>query len=89
MLFAPNRGLVWNWVRRQRSRRQLRLDAVLNDMYTLAVQHDNLQHAHSIGVLRTMNEGAGGVRRSLETLAGQGLVRESGGAQWALPPSRP
>jgi manganese/zinc/iron transport system permease protein len=87
LLLAPNRGLVWNWVRRQRSRRQLRLDAVLNDMYTLAVQHDDLQHAHSIGVLRAMNEGAGGVRRSLETLERQGLVQESSGAQWALTPS--
>jgi manganese/zinc/iron transport system permease protein len=86
LLFAPNRGLAWNWVRRQRSRRQLRLDGVLSDLYSLAAQHDDLQHSHSIGVLRTMNDGTGGVQRSLETLASQGLVQETGDAEWSLTP---
>ncbi|HRK91613.1 MAG TPA: metal ABC transporter permease, partial [Anaerolineales bacterium] len=41
MLFATNRGLVWNWFRNLQNRRQLRAQAVLGDLNTLAMQHPN------------------------------------------------
>lgn len=84
LLFARNRGLVWNWLRRQRNRQQLRLEAVLGDLYTLASQHHDPGHPHSIEVLRAMNFHQGGVQKSLETLAGQGLVRSVNETDWAL-----
>lgn len=84
ILFAPNRGLVWNWARRQRNRQQLRLDAVLGDLYILATQHTDPQHAHSVEVLRAMNAHRGGVIRSLETLAERGWVRQDRPGEWAL-----
>lgn len=86
LLLAPNRGLLWNWVRRQRNRRTLRLEAVLGDLYRLANQHNDREHAHSLAVLQAMNAGRGGVQRSLETLADKGWVREAGDEQWALTP---
>ena len=39
LLFGAARGLVWSWARRQRSRRTLRTQAVLADLYTLADKH--------------------------------------------------
>lgn len=84
LLFAGNRGLVWAWVQRQRNRRRLRLEAVLSDLYTLASQHSDPSHAHAIAVLRAMNLGRGGVQKSLETLAGQGLVWRVNETDWAL-----
>lgn len=84
LLFAPNRGLVWNWARHQRSRRRLRLDAVLGDLYTLAAQHEHPDHAHSIHALRVIEGGQGGVRRSLEELAHRGLAQRQGTDAWAL-----
>jgi manganese/zinc/iron transport system permease protein len=84
LLLSPNRGLVWDWARRQRNRRRLRLEAVLGNMHALAQQHEDTQHPHSVTVLQAMNAGRGGVRRSLEALADRGLVRRMGGDQWAL-----
>lgn len=81
---APNRGLVWRWVRHQRNRRRLRVEAVLADLYALASQHDDVQHGHSIAVLRAMNRGRGGVAHSLEQLARQGWAQQVSPNEWAL-----
>lgn len=84
LLFAPNRGLVVNWLRRERNRRILRLEAVLADLYVLAGQHADASHAHSIQVLRTMSGSRGGVQRSLATLQERGLVRRKDETHWSL-----
>ena len=83
-LFAPNRGLVWNWVRQQRNRRRLRRETVLSDLYYLSQQHEDPAHAHSIEVLRAMNAGRKGVEHTLKTLADQGLVRQTNNNEWII-----
>jgi manganese/zinc/iron transport system permease protein len=83
-LFAPNRGLVWNWLRSRRNRRNLRVSAVLSNLYRLAQQHDDLGHAHETAVLQTMSFGKGGVRHSLAVLADLGWVRQVDEERWAL-----
>jgi manganese/zinc/iron transport system permease protein len=84
---APNRGLAWRWVRHQRNRQRLRLEAVLSDLYLLTSQHESLDHGHSIAALRTMSYGHGGVARSLGELAKRGWARQVGPDEWALTPS--
>lgn len=84
LLLAPNRGLIWQAIRRQRNRRRLNVRALLSDLYTLAVRHEEPDHAHDIAVLRAMNAGRGGVARTLAALAEQGLVKEQEPGQWAL-----
>jgi manganese/zinc/iron transport system permease protein len=84
MLFAPNRGLVFRAVQRSFNRRQLRMDAVLGDLYQLASQHDEHNHPHSIEVLRAMNFGRGGVLRSLQELERRGWVYQEGETGWVL-----
>ncbi len=84
ILFAPNRGLIWRWVRRGRNRRRLRVGAVLGDLRTLALQHDDPHHAHSIEVLRAMSLGRGGVEASLKVAQGRGWVTEGTPGEWAL-----
>jgi manganese/zinc/iron transport system permease protein len=87
LLLAPNRGLVWNWVRHQRNRRKLRLDAVMRDLYVLASQHQDLDHPHSIAVLKAMNRGQGGVRRSLDEMEARGWARQVEPGEWNLTPA--
>ncbi len=82
LLFAPNRGLVWNWFRQRRSRQSLRVDAMLEALYQLAGQHEK-QHPHDINVLRAMNLGRGGVQRSLRELQRRGWAEEVDGG-WLL-----
>jgi manganese/zinc/iron transport system permease protein len=86
LLFAPNRGLVWNWLRHQRNRRRLRTEAVLGDLYHLAGQHADPDHAHSVAVLQAMNFGRGGVRHTLQTLSQRGWARQIDKEHWALTP---
>jgi manganese/zinc/iron transport system permease protein len=84
LLFSPNRGLVWNWLRHQRNRRRLRVATVLGDLHTLGQQHDDPEHGHSTAVLRAMNVGRGGVARTLDALEKRGLVRQVGNDRWTL-----
>jgi manganese/zinc/iron transport system permease protein len=84
MLFAPNRGLVFRAVQRSFNRRQLRMDAVLGDLYHLASQHEERNHPHSIEVLRAMNFGRGGVLRSLQEMERRGWAYKEGESGWVL-----
>jgi manganese/zinc/iron transport system permease protein len=84
LLFAPNRGLIWAWVRRQRNRRMLRVESVLGDLYTLSQQHVDPKHPHSVQVLKTMRPGEGGTRRSLEELQARGWADRDSQEGWYL-----
>jgi manganese/zinc/iron transport system permease protein len=86
LLFAPNRGLVWDWLRRQRNRRQMNSEAVLIDLYTLASQHADPQHPHTISALQVMGA-QHDIERSLTSLAALGYVRAASDNQWALTPA--
>ena len=86
MLFAPNRGLLWRWLRDRRSGRRLRLEAVLLDLYALAAQHDQRDHPHAQAVLDAMNPHTSHTHRKLQALAERGFVRRIEAAQWALTP---
>ncbi len=86
MTLAPHRGLLWQWVRQLRNRRRLRAEAVLLDLYALASQHAEPDHAHSIGVLRTMSATSGGAARILRSCESHGWVRPVGAGRWALTP---
>lgn len=83
LLFAPNRGLIWNWARQRRNRQTLRVEAMLEGLYQLAGQHEK-QHAHKIDVLRAMNLGRGGVERSLRELERRGWAEEVEDGGWVL-----
>lgn len=84
LFLAPNRGMIWEWVRRERNRRLLRTESVLLDLYVLSLQHSEAGHPHSVSVLRAMNLGRGGVRNSLRKLEERGLVRRASPDEWSL-----
>lgn len=84
LLVAPERGLVWAWLKHQRNRRNLRVKPVLIDLYRLASQHSRWEHPHSIEALRTIGRRRGGVRASLNILAELGLVEAVDGMSWTL-----
>lgn len=84
MLFATNRGLVWNWIRSQRNRRTLRARAVLADLNTLARQHPGQEHGHSVAVLRAMSPNPDGVPDALRRLRERGHAHEVSHDLWAL-----
>lgn len=83
-LTAPRRGLLWKWFRERKNRGRLRLEGILEDLYSLALSHENPEHAHSVSVLRLMSGGKGGVEKSLDILRERGLVRLVRPGEWAL-----
>jgi manganese/zinc/iron transport system permease protein len=85
-LFAPNRGLLWNWARHQRNRRKLRLHTVLGNLYLLESQHADPSHGHSIQALRAMSAERG-VARSLAELKQRGWAFQTADGDWALTPA--
>lgn len=87
ILFAPRRGILWSKLSDRRRRGRLRLEAILEDLYILAREHDDRGHAHSVSVLRLMSAGKGGVENSLRILRERGLVRPAGKGEWALTPA--
>jgi manganese/zinc/iron transport system permease protein len=84
LVFAPARGLLWQYFQLLRQRQSFRSDAVLLDLYALAAHHENLSHPHSASVLHTMNLDRKAVNQSLKTLEGRGLVEKKGTENWGL-----
>ena len=84
LLFAPNRGLVWNWLQRQSNRRKLQVGTVLSDMYALQAQHEETGHAHPIAVIRAMNPTQAGILRSLQEMEKRGWADQPTPGEWAL-----
>lgn len=85
LMLAPNRGLVWNWLAQRARHRQLRLEAVLGDLYDLASRHEFREHAHAVAVLRALGPSRGDVPASLQQLAALGWARQIGD-DWLLTP---
>ncbi|MCP4685105.1 MAG: metal ABC transporter permease [bacterium] len=84
LLFAPNRGLVYNWLRSFRQKRDLALDAVLLDLLELAGQHESLRHPHTVATLQSMNGRPRGVPRTLDELKRLGWAEAPAPGLWHL-----
>lgn len=84
MLFAPNRGLVWNWFRARINRHKIHAQAVLTDLQTLALQHPHEEHGHAIAVLLAMSPNPEAVPLALNQLKEQGLAREMPRGVWTV-----
>lgn len=85
LLFAPNRGLVWQRLAALRRRQRLRATRALLDLYALTERHADPFHPHHVAVLRTVR--GEGVEPALEELQAQGLVQRVHDGLWALTPA--
>lgn len=81
LLLAPNRGLVWSWARHRRAGRTLRAEATLLDLYAMARQHADADHAHSGRALSALR---GDARATLARLEESGFARQVQADRWAL-----
>lgn len=83
LLFAPNRGLVWDWVRQQRNRRQLRTSMLLEKVYRIALLHLDPRYPNRLSDLQAIMPGRD-IERALEELAAGGLIVPTDATHWAL-----
>jgi manganese/zinc/iron transport system permease protein len=88
LLFAPQRGLIAGWFRKMVNRRNLQMEVVLSDLYTLASQHEDPYKGHSAAVLGLIRSNKRAIRRNLEDLQQRGLVSrndsQTGEENWSL-----
>ncbi|MFT5171299.1 MAG: manganese/zinc/iron transport system permease protein, partial [Candidatus Marinamargulisbacteria bacterium] len=51
LFFAPNRGLMWGWIRHQRNRQKIQGDTLLTNLYFLSRNHEDKTYAHNLDAL--------------------------------------
>jgi manganese/zinc/iron transport system permease protein len=86
LLFAPNRGLVWVWLRRRRNNRRLAKARVLEVLHSLAQNHSDPHHPHPTATLQaTLPFYA--VPAILKALESEGLVRQPTDGRWSITPA--
>jgi manganese/zinc/iron transport system permease protein len=84
LMLAPERGLVWRWLRLDRLRQAPQLDPVLVHLYALSLHHlDNPDHGHSVAVLQTMSPREVDVPAALVGLESKSLARQTANGLWA------
>jgi manganese/zinc/iron transport system permease protein len=82
LLFAPARGLFWEWRRRFAQRRSFATETALVNLLQLAGQHGTAQHPHDIRTIEVMmGERA---TAALKKLRHKGLVESRGDQLWML-----
>lgn len=85
LFLAPNRGLAAAWWRARRNRTNLREIGLLEDLYTLALQHpEDPHHPHPVATLEMMTRRPESVAPGLAALAERGFAEDHAGAGWAL-----
>jgi len=84
ILFAPERGMVSNLIRRYGNRKRLRVDLTLSTLHALAIHHNDPTHAHEASSIRVMAPSEFGVEKTLHELDKQGLVESNSEGKWIL-----
>jgi manganese/zinc/iron transport system permease protein len=88
ILLAPERGLIWEELKRRRDRRELRTNQVLDTLYGLAARHKDPHYPAEEGMIDAYHSVP--TRHALARLSDRGLVEpvdhmtEQEGPHWAL-----
>lgn len=81
-IFSPGRGLLFREIRFRKNRNDLELFKTLSFMYTIAKDHESIQHPHEI---RILNNFYGFNKRSLKKLADKDYIIVQG-SSWSMTP---
>lgn len=88
LTLAPNRGLIWNYFRQKKNRREINEDQILVNLYELAMNHEDINHSHDIYTIKpkitqdkTSEKTVTSILKSLES---RGLAKSDYFNQWAI-----
>lgn len=88
LTFAPNRGLVWNYFRQRKSKREINEDQLLANLYDLAMNHDDISHGHDVYIIIPKTAGDRVSKRNainkLESLEARGLAKSDQVGKWSI-----
>lgn len=81
LLFAPERGLVWQAWKQRQDKQQFLSESLLADIYRLAEKHGSTTYVVPDGMLTSLHGRA--ARKALRELAAHGLLQKQAGG-WSL-----
>ncbi len=88
LAFAPNRGLVWSYIRNRKNQRSIGEDQVLANLYHLYVNHDKQGHCHDLITIspdvNLKQQGKDNIRKQLEDLKSKGFTRSDSSDKWCI-----
>ena len=88
LTLAPNRGLVWRYIRNRKSQRNIGEDQVLANLYHLSTNHERIEHGHDIFTISAdanLNEaGKEHIRNQLAHLKSKGLTDQEDSDKWFI-----
>lgn len=85
LALAPERGLVWMWLKNRQDRHQFISQFVLEDMARLCQRHQNMGYGVPEGMLISLRGSL--ARRALSQLAQAKLIEAKTDGRWALTPA--
>ncbi len=80
-VFAPGRGLMALAWQKNKNRKSLALNTLLQGMYDTCRSHQNIKHEHSLAIIKTL---PGYNRKTLKALRHEGLVSITKENEWCL-----
>lgn len=87
LAFAPNRGLIWRYLRDKKNQKEINEDQVLMNLYHLALNHKDINHSHDILIIKPKaksNKAVNRVVSKLESLESRKLAKKDYFNKWAI-----
>jgi manganese/zinc/iron transport system permease protein len=82
LLFAPNRGLLWGYIRHLKDRNNIRAKTMLANLRLFSERDTNPFHPHELSALTAI--GRGPAKKAMKELKEKGFVVNPEGNLWAL-----
>ncbi|NLC04541.1 MAG: metal ABC transporter permease [Tissierellia bacterium] len=87
LTLAPNRGLIWKYIRDKKNQREINEDQVLMNLYHLALNHKDLDHSHDIAIIKPKAKSNKAIKHlvsKLESLESRELAKRDYFNKWAI-----
>ena len=87
LAFAPNRGLIWRYIRDKKNQREINEDQLLMNLYHLAMNHGDIAHSHDILTIKPKARSAKATKEllnKLDSLGTRQLAKKDYFNKWAI-----
>ena len=88
LTLAPNRGLVWSYLRNRKNQKSIGEDQILTNLYHLYVNHDNEGHCHDLITIspdaNLKQQGKDNIRKQLKDLKEKGFTMSDSSDRWCI-----
>lgn len=83
LLFAPNRGLIWKYLRDRKNKKEIDEDRLLTNLYHLAMNHDDIDHCHDVRSIKP-DKSERYITPKLESLEEREYVKKDYFNKWSI-----